>query len=93
MGSGENEDLSNNPGPKQTMKSTDLGLIVGGGFTYMLSKNWGLDLGIGNLAALTSSNMEIKTEGVADPQTNKSVDFSFAPIDLGSFSFGLNYFF
>ncbi len=93
MGSGENEDLSNNPGPKQTMKSTDLGLIVGGGFTYMLSKNWGLDLGIGNLAALTSSEMEIKTEGVADPQTNKSVDFSFAPIDLGSFTFGLNYFF
>ena len=93
MGSGESEDLSSNPGPKETMKSTDLGLMLGGGFTYMLSKNWGLDLGIGNLAALTSSDLEIKTEGVAEVDTRKSVDFTFAPIDLSTFTFGLNYFF
>jgi outer membrane protein W len=93
MQSGENEDLSPNPGPKQTMKSTNLGLIVGGGFTYMVSKNWGLDFGIGNLAALTSSDMEVKTEGVANAETSKSVDFTFAPIDLSSFTFGINYFF
>lgn len=91
--SGEREDLSSTPGPKQTMKSTDLGLGIGGGFTYMLSPNWGLDLGIGNLAALTSSNMEVKTDGVAEPQTSKSLDLSIAPLDLGSFTFGINYFF
>jgi outer membrane protein W len=93
MLSGEKEDLSPNPDPKQTMKSTNLGLIVGGGFTYMVSKNWGLDFGIGNLAALTSSDMEVKTEGVANAETSKSIDFTFAPIDLDSFTFGLNYFF
>lgn len=91
--SGETEDLSSNPSPKQTMKSTNLGLIVGGGFTYMLSSNWGLDLGIGNLAALTSTNMEIKREGVSESETRKSLDLTIAPLDLGSFTFGINYFF
>ena len=81
------------PGPKQTMKSTNMGLMVGGGFTYMLSKNWGLDLGIGNLASITSSSMEVKTEGIADPDTQKSLDFKLTPLDLGSVAFGINYFF
>ena len=91
--SGETEDLSSTPGPKQTMKSTDLGLMLGGGFTYMLSPNWGLDLGIGNLAALTSSTMEVRTEGDNNAQTSKTLDFAIAPLDLGSFTFGINYFF
>ena len=67
--------------------------MVGGGFTYMLSENWGLDLGIGNLAAVTSSSMEVKTEGIADPDTQKSLDFTLTPLDLGTFTFGVNYFF
>lgn len=93
MQSGETEDLSNNPDPKQTMNSTDLGLILGGGFTYMFSPNWGLDFGIGNLAALTSSNMEIKTDGLTESETRKSLDLTIAPLDLGTFTFGVNYFF
>ena len=91
--SGEKEDLSSTPDPKQTMKSTNMGLMVGGGFTYMLSKNWGLDLGIGNLASITSSSMEVKTAGIADPDTQKSLDFKLTPLDLGSVAFGINYFF
>lgn len=91
--SGEREEISQFPDPKQTMKSTDIGLGIGGGFTYMLSPNWGLDLGIGNLAALTSSTMEVRTEGDNNAQTSKTLDFAIAPLDLGSFTFGINYFF
>ncbi len=91
--SGETEDLSPNPGPKQMMTSTQKLVSIGGGFTYMINKNWGLDFGIGNLLALTASDMEVKYDGDSAFETSKAVDFSVAPLDLGSFAFAVNFFF
>ena len=78
---------------KSTSKSTNLSATLGGGFTYMLNNHWGLDLGIGNLISFTSTNTESKQDGSADTDIRKSLNFSMAPLDLGSFSFGINYFF
>ncbi len=91
--SGETEDLSPNPGPKEMMTSTQKLVSVGGGFTYMINKNWGLDFGIGNLFTINSSEMEVKYEGDSSSETSKSVDFMLAPLDLSSFAFAVNYFF
>jgi hypothetical protein len=78
---------------KSTSKATNISATLGGGFTYMLNNHWGLDLGIGDLISFTSNTTEKKQDGSPDTDVSKSLDFSMAPIGLGSFNFGINYFF
>ena len=74
------------------IESLALVLGVGGGFTYMVNKHFGLDISIGNLGGYNYSLNKLTQDGEVRLQTQKS-GFEINPITAGSFTFGINYFF